>query len=151
MAFAQCCNDKKRLVYEVLNTELNSLDSRLKMTYYLNEKSFTSYEREYRRLTGKSRFERDSVYRKKLCNKVKWGQEYITSLLAIVYPDPVKHYREPDRSCFISTPIFNKDFTKCKVYVSVSLGEFVASGRFIYFEKRDGKWIRTNSSLVWIT
>jgi hypothetical protein len=54
-------------------------------------------------------------------------------------------------SCFIriSTPIFNKEFTKAVIAVDYNCGPLNGSGFDILLEKRKGKWLIINESCTW--
>lgn len=99
---------------------------------------------------ARSEFQPSGIYTEHLCGEsaTTWDTFDTGSKLGTVETDTSTYM---EYSCFISTPFFSSDGTKCRIYMSTHFSEWGGSGRFFYYEKKHGKWKLKNASLVWVS
>jgi hypothetical protein len=129
-------------IVQVLNEQLAFADKCFGKQLYVLNRSTVPWD------TTRGEFQPNSEYNRFLCGKyMTWTDEQIASDRCTVKTDTTTN----DYSCFIATPIFNSDKTKCRVYMGTHYSEWGGSGRFFYYEKKRNKWKLVRLSLVWVS
>ncbi|MEN8121453.1 MAG: hypothetical protein ABFS35_13965 [Bacteroidota bacterium] len=129
-------------VNKIVNLQLKIADKQFNRPYILL-KTTKLFKKE------RKNFKTNSVYNRSLCKRyMTWDNLYINSKFGIVKTDTTK---DLEYTCFISTPMFNKDKTKCRVMMSVRHGEWGGHGSLYFYEKKGGLWKFVRTGMIWIS
>lgn len=136
--FSQSKNDTND-IKEILKIQLKIADKTLKQKFVLS-KSSMPYD------INRVYFKPDSIHNHFTLGKIlNWSNFKPISKFVELESDSSENY---GYSFFMSTPIFNKEMTKCRFVVNFHFGEWGGYTRLCYYEKRRRKWKLTKQTRI---
>jgi len=129
-------------ISDIVNLQIKIADKAFKQKYVIL-KSSIQWD------SLKDYYEKNSTYDLFLCGHIRnWNFFHINSKFGTVETDTTSVM---EYSCFLGTPLFNENKTKCRIVMSIHTGEWGSSGWYYFYEKKGKKWKLVRQSLIWIS
>ena len=127
---------------QIFKLQIKIADNIFKQQYLLHKtsKPFTEDQNHYKA---------DASYSIFLCERyTDWNSFFTGSKYGMIASDTTKY---SENTCFISTPLFNKAKTKCRIGMRIGFGEWGGNARYYYYVKKGKNWKYVRSTLISIS